>query len=173
MTQITWTTPGGRTVTVTPDTYAPHIWLTVTVDGQVGDGQLLHVDDGKLAKLAPQLRAAGYSHAIACGAAAIGVPPELVDQIRALQGTARNQPKSLREQRDDLVLARAAALDALSAARERAFAGDTGRGWDEVRKADEAVRAAEQALAEFDAAHPEVAAQIEAEQAKPEDYWPD
>lgn len=172
MTQITWTTPGGRTITVTPDTYAPQTWLTVTIDGQIGDGQLLPVDDGRLAKLAPQLRAAGYSHAIACGAAAIGVPADLVDQITALQGTG-NRPKSLREQRDDLVADRAAALDALSAARERAFAADTGRGWDQVRKADDAVRAAEQALAEFDSAHPEVVAQIEAEQAKPDDYWPD
>ena len=71
-----------------------------------------------------------------------------------------------RPERDRLTDARAAAVDAWAAARERAFGQDTGRGWDQVAAARAALDAAERALADFDAACPEVVAEIKAEQSE-------
>ena len=71
-------------------------------------------------------------------------------------------PLTLEEQRKELVWDLSAARDRSEDAAQRAHASSVGRG---LRNAAEAVEAAEKALAEFDAAHPEIREAIEAKRA--------
>lgn len=165
MQTITWTSKTGKTITATPSEYMPQTWLTVTVDGkQIKSGYLMSATDKDAANIAKQLVAAGLTHVVVCGTTPIGVPPDVAVQIKDAQAAASNRPISLESQREMLVAAVQGAGDVFSAARESAFNNDDGRGWDKVRQAEQTIKTAEQALADFDATHPDVIAKIKAEQ---------
>ena len=79
------------------------------------------------------------------------------------EGTPKAKAEKLRQQRNDLACGVAGAVDDLGAHRERCFQQDTG--FHGMAPFEAKIAGAEKALAEFDAAHPEVIAAIKAEQA--------
>lgn len=163
----TWTTKSGKTVTATPNQNMPATWLDVTVDGKpISSGRLITVADPQAAAVRQQMVAAGMTHVLACGKIPVGVPSEVAAQIQAAQKAAANRPESLESQRESLVAAIRGAGDQFEAAREYFFSEDTGRGAGKVAAAETAIKKAEKALADFDAAHPEIIAAIQAEEAE-------
>jgi len=166
METITWTSKSGKTITATPTDDMPATWLIVTVDAkQIGNGYLLPITDKQVpAAVATQMTAAGLTHVIVCGKIPVGVPSEVAEQIKAAQIAAANRPASLESQREVLVAAVLGAGDQFAATREAAFHNDAGRGWDKVKDAEAAIATAEKALADFDAAHPEILAGLKVEQ---------
>jgi hypothetical protein len=80
------------------------------------------------------------------------------------EATPEAKAEKLRQQRHNLLCAIRGSVDDWSAHRERCFRQDTGLHG--MAPFETKVAAAEQALAEFDTAHPEVIAAIEAEKAE-------
>lgn len=88
------------------------------------------------------------------------------DAMAAFQEAYRQSPEgrheALRKERRDLKDEIAGWWDAMDHAKERTFS--TGVGWEHVRKYQAKVEAAKERLAAFDAAHPEMIAEIKQEQ---------
>ena len=85
--------------------------------------------------------------------------------IKAAEGaTIEGRIRALRQEREGLRINVQAALDDMTAARERAFDEDTGSLWGDVTRAEAEVETAQQALREWDASHPEVIAAIKADE---------
>lgn len=80
----------------------------------------------------------------------------------AIYDAIKSSPKTLEELRESLASEKMTAMDAWGAAREAAFAAG-GDGWDRVKTTESKVVAAEEALAGFDAAHPEIVAAVDTE----------
>lgn len=160
---VTWTSKSGKTITATLDDNMP-TWLNVVVDGRgIGAGYVIPVTDKQASAVAAQCTDGGMTHVLICGKIPVGVPADVAAKIHAAQKQIESCPQSLESQRQLLVATIQGASDDCSTARERAFDRDTGEGWREVNRAEQAIRTAEKQLADFDAAHPEIIAAITAE----------
>lgn len=88
----------------------------------------------------------------------------VIDAIRAYKAQSPiAQQSALRAERKDIGSEIAGALDAMSDARENAFNSDTGSGWAKAKAYEAQAEAARAKLAAFDAAHPEIIAELKAE----------
>lgn len=105
-----------------------------------------------------------YKHSIGLDATNAQIVRDAIEDFRAAyQVSPAGQVELLRKQRRDLQDEIAGMWDAMDEAKEQAFAVDTGAGWDKVKQYQGNAEAAKAALAEFDAAHPEIIAAITAE----------
>jgi hypothetical protein len=131
-------------------------WVYAKVDGKT-DATVL--GPGKLNK---SVTANGrtYTHRIGNVGILAEELPAIESALAQANHEAAQSPAGLREQRLTLVAKIAGALDETEAARERAYNRDIGGipSYDSPK-----YRAAKQALAEFDAAHPEIKAALERE----------
>jgi hypothetical protein len=131
-------------------------WVYAKVDGKT-DATVL--GPGRLSK--PQMHEGRiYTHHIGHVGILADELPLIESALAEANREASQTPAGLREQRLTLVAAIAGALDETEAARERGYNEDIGRipSYDSPE-----YRAAKQALAEFDATHPEVKAALEQE----------
>jgi hypothetical protein len=154
MTKITWTSKDGA--------HQLAAWVQIGIGGVVWHASI----DGKgegggcygaNTQIPAAHRAAGIVAAIGRVALTADRYAVLIAEASILQDQYRNRPESLREQRQNLAADIRGALDDAGHARERAFNRDIGGipGYEIP-----AVVAARKALADFDAAHPEIAARI-------------
>jgi hypothetical protein len=131
-------------------------WVYAKVDGKTAATVL---GPGRLSK--PQtVDSITYTHRIGNVGVAAEELPLIEAALTEANREAAQSPAGLREQRLTLQAKIRGVLDETEAARERGYNEDIGR----IPSYDSpAYRAAKQALADFDATHPEIKAAIEAE----------
>jgi hypothetical protein len=162
---LTLATPTGKAVTVTfLHSYQgeSRLWVELPAAGIKGQSSR---------PLPLKTPTQGATHYLDVAGKAVGLDAANAQRIEDLYQarkaawgeSAAGQAAALRSAREHLVREKAGWLDAMSAAREQAFASDTGAGWAEAKDYEAKATAADEKIAAFDRAHPDVVAAIKAE----------
>ena len=153
-------TPGGAAYTITACDYCGNLLVEVEVPGRLRPTSTRgRIKDGKLHFGGGQLTLRPED--VAAVEAAIAAARE------AHEATPEAQAAVLRERRANLVLAIQSARKEIEGRKAAAWArGDERRGVTDDPDWTSKLREREEALAEFDAEHPEVRAEVEAERAR-------
>lgn len=155
--QVTWTSPTGRLITIS----MANNKLTMTVAGVANDLPVSILGGNAVKQLAPAL-AANFSYVVSASTkindkstnVQCGVPANMVAALLMLKDAAEaNRPKSRQEQYNHLAAKYAAAKRDAENAREKAYANDTGKGFDRAQQLDEIAEAARLAVVAFGDMH--------------------
>lgn len=156
--KIEWANKSGNLVTV--EVLAETMWA-VTIDGNAAGEAFAMIPADKMPNITSALKVAGCSHAMWAGGKLVGIPQIAADAIR-LAAKAAVVPLTLKQQREELVIALAVAGDEWMQLRERAFVADRldqqSAEWIAVRNADARMAAAQAALDGFDTVNPQIIA---------------
>jgi len=156
--RLTWTSGDGRTLTAWIGGQGE--WLAAVGGEETG------VCMGPSLDIPANLRAMGVVARI--GRVCLRQPQldALLAEAEQAAAARRTSPEGLRAERRGLLDCIAGEVSAVRSARERQFADESGCARPLPGYDSPAVRAAEAALAEFDRAHPDVVAAVEAERAE-------
>ena len=159
--QITIHTPTGKEVIITLSHHHSGIALDCEMPALNLKVRAFAVHPLKAPKQGATHYLDAYQHSIGLDDANAQLVREAITAFQATyQHSPEGQRAALRKERRDLQDEIAGMWDAWEAAREKAFAQDTGAGWDKVREYEAKAEAAKAVLAAFDAAHPDIIAEI-------------
>jgi hypothetical protein len=160
---ITVHTPGNKAVAITLSRH----YSSVALDCHISELGLKVRAFNVLPLKAPKQGAThyldAYKHAIGLDAAnAKAVQDAIADFLVDYQQSAEGQREALQSERRNLQDEIVGWWDAMDEAKEKAFAADTGAGWEKVKEYEEKAVTAKVVLEAFDRAHPEIVAEITA-----------